>query len=115
MSRARMTMRAEVERNAAAGTDPYGQPLPADYQPLHAALACFVWNRQAREVVDDDKTAVVEDLRALFPKGADIAVTDEIVAVKDRQGNVLFPGRLRIDAVPQYKHRHQEAVLKRVA
>lgn len=115
MSRARMTMRAQIERNAEAGTDDYGHPLPADFQPLHAALPCFVWSRQGREAVDGDKTALVEDLRAMFPKAADVAERDEIVAVKDRRGNVLFGGRLRIDAPPQFKHRHVEAALKRVA
>ncbi len=113
MARSRMTMRAEVERNTAAATDPHGHPVAPVFTAL-ATLPCWVWSKQSREIVDGDKTAVIEDLRALFPKAADIAEGDEIVQVTDRQSVVLFAGRLRIDAAPQRKQRHLEAALKRV-
>ena len=107
-------MRAELERNTAAATDPHGHPVAPNFTPL-ATLPCWVWSRQAREVIDGDKTAVIEDLRALFPAGADVAEGDEIARVTDRRGVVLFAGRLRVDAAPQRKVRHLEAALKRVA
>jgi len=109
-----MTQRAEVERNTAAGTDPHGHPVAPAFAAL-GTLPCFVWSKQSREVVDGDKTAVIEDLRALFPKTADIAEGDEIARVTDRRGVVLFAGRLRVDAPPQRKAGHIEAALKRVA
>lgn len=112
MSRGRMTMRAAVERNGAAGTDDYGHPV-APVFAAHATLACFVWSNQRRAVVDGDKTATVEDLRAVFPLDADIGEADEIASVTDRQGSVLLSGRFRIDAL-QRKHRHLEATLVRV-
>ena len=113
MARARMTMRAEVERNTAAGTDPHGHPVAPFFTAL-ATVPCWVWSKQARVAVDGDKTAVIEDLRALFPVSADIVEGDEIARVTDRRGAVLF-GRLRVDAPPQRKVRHLEAALKRVA
>lgn len=108
-----MTMRAEVERNTATGTDAYGHPLAPAFTPL-ATVACYVWSRQSRELVDGDKTAVIEDLRGLFPSDADIAEGDELARVTDRRGRVLFPGRLRVDAPPQRKPHHREAALRRV-
>ncbi len=114
MARAMMTMRAEVERNTAAGTDPHGHPMAPSFTAL-ATLPCHVWSKQSREAVDGDKTAVIEDLRALFPVSADVREGDEIAQVTDRRGTVLFPGRLRVDAPPQRKVRHLEAALKRVA
>ena len=108
-----MTMRADVERNTAAGTDAYGGPVAPAFTVL-GTFACFVWSRQGRVITDGDKTAVVEDLRAIFPLGTDIQETDEIVSVKDRRGVEIIAGRLRVDAPPQRKHRHLEAALERV-
>lgn len=109
-----MTMRAEVERNTAAGTDAYGHPIAPVFTPL-ATMPCFVWSKQSRQIVDGDKTAVIEDLRAIFPLGADLAEGDEIARVTDRRESEIIPGRLRIDAVPQRKHDHLEAALRRVS
>jgi len=108
----RLTMRADVERDQAAGTDDWGQPVPADYQPL-ATLRCFVWSKNSREVVDG-KVAMVEDLRAIFALDADIRGDDEIAQVTGRAGTVLISGRLRIEGPVQRKHTHQEAALRRL-
>jgi hypothetical protein len=107
-----MTMRAVVERNTASGTDAHGHPV-APVFTAHATLPCFVWSRQRREAVDGAKTALVEDMRGIFPLAADIAEADEIASVTDRRGVELLSGRVRIDAI-QRKHRHLEAALKRV-
>lgn len=112
MSRGTMTMRADVERNTASGTDAHGHPVAPVFTAL-ATLPCFVWSTARREVADGGKTALVEDLRAMFPLGADVAEGDEIAKVTDRQGTVLLTGRLRIAAL-QRKHRHLEAALDRV-
>ncbi|MEP0406958.1 hypothetical protein [Roseibium sp.] len=106
-------MRASVERDQASGTDSWGNPLPADFQPL-GVLKCFVWSTASREIVDGDKTAMIEDMRALFALGADIAEDDEISAVKNRAGDEIIPGRLKVEGPVQRKHTHQEAALKRI-
>lgn len=106
-------MRAEVERNNVAGTDAYGHPLPASFVPL-GTYPCFAWSRQSRAVVDGGKTALVEDLRAIFPRGTDIREGDEIVRITDRKWVEIVAGRLRVDATPQAKTRHLEVALKRV-
>lgn len=105
-------MRAVVERNTASGTDAYGHPVPPVFGP-HATLPCFVWSTQRRTVADGDKTALVEDHRALFPLGADVTEADEIASVTDRRGAEILSGRFRIEAI-QRKHTHLEAALERV-
>lgn len=109
----RLTMRAAVERNTATGTDPHGNPV-APVFAAHATLACFVWSTSSRELVGDDRTAMIEDMRAMFALGADIAEDDEISSVTDRKGVTIIPGRLRVEGPVQRKHTHLEAALKRI-
>ena len=109
----RLTMRALVERDQASGTDAWGNPVAPDFQPL-ATLPCFVWSNQSRELVDGDKTAMIEDMRALFALDADITENDEISSVTNRQDVEIIPGRLKVEGPVQRKHTHQEAALKRI-
>lgn len=115
MIAARLTMRAQVLRNAATGKDSWGNPVPANWQPQGTPLRCFVWSNTSREAVDGDKTAMVEDLRGLFALGADLRADDELASVTDRKGVVQHYGRLKVDGPVQFKHNHLEAALKRVA
>jgi hypothetical protein len=110
----RLTMRAHVERNVATGKDGWNQPVAPDYQPL-AVLPCFAWSPAAREIMDGDKVAAIQDVRIMFARGADVRVDDEVDGITSRQGEVLFAGRFRIDGPPQFKHNHIEAPLRRVA
>jgi len=110
----RLTMLALLERNQATGTDVYNQPVARDFQPHGDPLACFAWSPSARAQVDSDKSAQLEDVRAMFAIGADVLEHDELSAITSRQGAVLFPGRLRVDGPVQFKHTHLEASLKRV-
>ena len=110
----RLTHRAEVQRNVAAGTDDWGQPLPPDFQQLHAALPCFAWSTRSKELVDGAKTAQIEDLRIMFGLKADVAEGDELLSVTDRAGRVLIEGRLKIEGPVQHKHNHREASLQRI-
>lgn len=111
----RLTMRALLERNAEQGEDSWGQPLPPELAVVAEALPCFVWSTSSRELIDGQKTAMVEDMRALFAPSADVREHDEIARVTDRQGAVIVPGRLRIEGPVQRKHGHQEAMLRRIA
>lgn len=110
----RLTMRALVERNVAAGSDPHGNPVAPVFAPL-ATLPCFVWSTASRELVGDERTAMIEDMRALFALGADIDEGDEIARVTDRRGAEIIPGRLRVEGPAQRKHSHVEVALRRVS
>ena len=105
-------MRADVERDTASGTDAYGLPVKPVFTAL-ATIPCFVYSRQRREVVDGDKSALVEDMRALFALDANVAEGDEFSNVKDRLGVVILSGRFQLETL-QRKHRHLEAGLLRV-
>lgn len=109
----RLTMRAIVQRNTASGKDAWGQPVAPSWSTV-ATLRCFAWSNQSRELLDGDKTAMIEDMRIMVALGADLRDGDELTAITDREGNVLIPGRLKVEGPVQRKHTHQEAALKRV-
>ena len=110
----RLTMRAAVERDQATGTDAWNNPVAPDYQPV-GTLHCFIWSNASRELVDGQKTAMIEDVRGLFALGANLAEGDEIASVTDRAGTVLIAGRLKVEGPVQFKHTHLEAALRRIS
>lgn len=114
MIHGRLTMRARVERPVSPGRDDWGGPLAPVMQLVDEAMACFVWSRMSREVIDGSKTALIEDLRIMVGREADLAEGDELAQVTDRAGALLIPGRLRIEGPVQHKHSHQEAGLRRI-
>lgn len=109
----RLTMRAVMLRNTAAGTDPRGHQLPPVWT-ANGTLRCFVWSNASREAVDGDKTAMIEDMRGLFALGSDIDEGDRVSAVTDKAGTVLIAGPMEVEGPVQRKHTHLEAALKRV-
>ncbi|WP_339745576.1 hypothetical protein [uncultured Maricaulis sp.] len=109
----RLIHRAEVERDQATAKDNWGGDVAPDFQPL-ASLRCWAWSSATREVVDGDKTAVIEDMRVMFALSADIREDDEIAAITNRRGDVIFAGRFRVDGQVEHKHTHLEAALKRI-
>ncbi len=111
-ARSRMTMRAVIERNTATAEDTYGHPVTPVFE-AHATIPCWIWSRQRREVVDGSKTAVIEDLRVMFPLGADVQAGDKITSITDRRGAEIMAGEFMIEPV-QRKLNHLEAALERV-
>ncbi len=112
-ARGKMTMRAVVERDTATGTDDFGNPVKPAFTPV-ATIPCWAWSNADREIVDGNKSALIEDFRAMFSKLADVQEGDEIVNITDRRKVVLFPGRFQIETI-QFKHDHVEASLQAVA
>lgn len=91
-----MTMRAAIERGTTA-PDEYGQPGPASWAAL-ATVPCWLFSQVEREVMGT-KTAVVEDLRMLVPRGTDVTELDRINGVVDRRGISVRAGILVIESV----------------
>lgn len=110
----RLTMRAQVERPSASAKDAWGNPVAPVMAPVGDPVACFIWSKSSREIVDGDKTAMVEDVRGLFALAADIREGDELTTITDRAGNMLIPGRLKVEGPVQFKHSHREAALRRI-
>lgn len=79
-----------------------------------AALACFIWSKSSREVMDGTKDAQIGDMRGMFALGADIQGEDEISAIIDRAGQVIIAGRLKVIGPVQRRHTHLEADLRRI-
>jgi len=110
----RLTMRAHVERNEAAGSDAWNSPVAPAFASIGAPVPCFVWSSQSRKLVDGAKSALLEDMRAMFALGADVQPGDEIATVTDRRGIEIVPGRLAIEGPVQRKHTHVEVSLRRI-
>ena len=106
-----MTMRAKLERDQETGSDSFNNPLPEDFQAL-ATVSCWAFSKARREVVDGDKTAVLEDLRLMVPLATDVNEKDRVANVLDREGTVLFAGPLRIDSVVR-RRRHLELLVQK--
>lgn len=110
----RLTHRAVQERNSATGTDDWGGPAAPAFAEIDAGLACFVYSKSSRELVDGAKTALIEDLRVMVGLDADLRAGDELSSITDRAGNVIVPGRLKVEGPVQFKHNHREAALQRI-
>jgi hypothetical protein len=106
-ARSAMTHRATIERlthsSPGATEDEWGHAAApegeGDWEELEAAVPCRVWYSSEREVTDGDKTAAIEDRRAIMPLGTDVTEGDRILSVTDRRGNELFAGPIRIESV----------------
>lgn len=116
--RSRMTMRATIERNTAAGTDAWNQPAVPTWTPQEYQLPCLAWTTEAKDASpgrEDMKVAGLERWRAMFPAGADLLDVDRIAQITDRQGVVIFSGPLLIVAPIEVKRTHIEVGLRRIA
>jgi hypothetical protein len=107
-----MIHRAALERDMASGDDIYGQPLPPDWQPV-GVLPCRAYSTQAREVTDPGGETVIVDVRALFPRAADVRHGDRIVSISTRLAVVIWPGPFAVDTVVP-RSDHHEVMLRRI-
>lgn len=107
-----MTHRAAITRDTSSGTDDWGRPIPPTFTAL-ATVACRAWSKTRKEVRDDGKEVVIEDLRALFPKSADIQTGDR-VTINDRLGALIFDS-LAVQTVSRHgaNVRHREVMFER--
>ena len=112
-ARSRMTHRVLVQR-ATTVDDEYGMPGPSTWATHIASLACWFWQRAEREVMDTNKTAIVEDLRMIVPKGTDLSEKDRINGVTDRRGTVIRTGLMGIESVIS-RRQHLELALRGIA
>jgi hypothetical protein len=110
----RLTHRARIERNTASAADAWGNPVAPVFTVLHNALPCWFWSKQSRELADGTKTAMIEDARIMFARGADVREGDVITNIADRKGALVVSGRLKIEGPVQFKHTHLEAALQRI-
>jgi len=111
-ARSSMTHRA-VLRRPVRTTDAWGQDSvssPAGHEIL-PVIACKVYKKNGKLVLDNNKIARVDEMRIRFPLNADVRALDELGDVTDRLDKVLFKGPFVIRA-PIRLHGHQEASLE---
>ena len=108
-----MTHRATVSRNTGAGTDAWNRPDAPTFTPQTPDIACRVWRKTKRHVDDDGKESLIDDIRGLFPKTADIQTGDR-VTINDRLGNLIFDS-LAVLTVSRHgaNVRHREIMFER--
>lgn len=95
--RGAMTMRAQIERSTPQPATPWGQPGPPVFEPL-GTVPCRAWSKTRRQIRDDGKEAIVEDMRAVVPASADVKSGDRLI-VENRLGDVLFDGPVAVQTV----------------
>lgn len=108
-----MTHRAVVSRDTSDSTDDWNRPIPPTFTVQPDDIACRAWSKSRKEVRDDGKEVLIEDIRALFPKGADIQ-TGVRVTINDRLGAPIFDS-LAVQTVSRRgaNVRHREVVFER--
>lgn len=92
-----MTMRAVVSRDTDRPTTGWGHPEPPQRTESHT-IPCKAWVKTRVETRSEGKEAVIEDLRARVPAGADILEGDAI-EIRDRLGAVLYAGPIEVRTV----------------
>ena len=108
-----MTPRAVVSRDTSSGTDDWGRPIPPAFTVQADSIPCRAWSKSRKEVRDDGKEVLIEDIRALFPKDADIQTGDR-VTINDRLDNLVFD-ELAVQTVSRRgaNVRHREVMFER--
>ncbi len=110
----KMVHRAVVQRDTATGTGAWNTPPAPTWAAHLAAAKCFAWSVAGREVVDNTKTVVVEDIKAIFPLGTDLTEKDRITNITDRQSVVLFAGPMGVEKIQRHVS-HLEASLVKLS
>lgn len=107
-----MTMRATVQVNTQATSDPYGQTQPPVWAAKFAdPIPCFVWTSSRKEQVNEQTTTTIVQIRMMIPRDIDVTERDRILMVQDRQGELLYPGPFNVRSV-EWKKDHWELMLE---
>ena len=113
VARTRMTMRAVIQRDTATSTDDHGQPAVPVWS-AGTSTPCYCWQEKMTEVIDVNKTAILDQLRMMLPTGTDVTRADRVLNVTDRRGTVKFTGPFLIDGDPEIRATHVELSLRQV-
>ncbi len=111
-ARSRMTMRGILQVPTTV-TDSFGQPGAATWATTGDPLACYAWTKMKREANDPDKISLVEDFRAIVPRGTPIRDEYRFLNIQDRLGNEIFAGPIMIETIQVFAD-HLELALRRV-
>lgn len=108
--------RCAIERDASqdsGATDPYGHPLPADWQPHLAEVPCSYWQADSATSVEPAEV-VVTSHRLAVPHGTDVRPSDRVAVVLGADGLARTERPLRVDGLLA-RESHVELRLTEVA
>lgn len=88
--------RATVERDTATGRDGWNSPKAPAFEVLEADQPCDYWVADEDLITGPNVNAAVERARMLIPKGADVAIGDEVSDVRNESGITISAGRLKV-------------------
>jgi hypothetical protein len=108
-----MTMRVDIDHDVAPD-DPYGNPMPPQWELLYADQACFAWTTAREEVMSNNQTIVLENLRVMLPKEVGVNERHRMNSICDRMDLVTFEGPFDIKSV-EWKRDHWECALERAS
>lgn len=105
-----MQDRLVIERDVAAGDDPWGdRPVP-EWQ-AQPALPCWWWTIPNTDVIDENKEVGLNRVRIGVPLSASVLRTDRVGAIRDRRGNIQLEGPMIIrDLLRKRTHLEIEAI-----
>lgn len=104
--------RATVERDTATGRDGWNNPAPPAFEVLEAEQPCDYWATDEDLLTGPNANAALERTRMLVPKGADIAIGDEISDVRNESGITISAGRLKVVGDLPMEPTHRELRLE---
>ncbi|MGH3029271.1 MAG: hypothetical protein ACRDNE_00615 [Gaiellaceae bacterium] len=112
-SRVGLRHHCTIERDSAARTDDWGNPAPPSWSRHLIDVPCRAWTEAAREPIDDAKTVAFEDRRLALELGTDLTESDQVAAVTDHKGKVIFEGPMSIEGILNFAD-HTELLLERI-
>ena len=108
--RSRMTHRAAITRDTEIGTDNFGQPQTAP--KALCTVPCLAWASTIRRVVGE-KLAVIPVVEAVVPSAADVAESDQVASVTNREGVVIFSGPMTVLSVEDTRNGFKTVLARR--
>jgi hypothetical protein len=93
-----MRMFAIVSRSETPAVDASGHPGKSVFEELSGSIPCRIWSKDRRAINNVGRSVVLEDLRGMFPVGADVQEKDRL-RILDKQGNVIFPGPIAVESI----------------
>ena len=103
LARRSMTHRATVERDANYGglANNWGDDSVPDWQTHLASQPCHFWfeERFSGPSVDASRSVTLTRRRMIVPESTDITENDRVLIIKDRQGDTIADGPMRIDSI----------------
>ncbi len=112
-----MTHRATVKRDVSSASNDWEGEEASDFVVVASGVRCRVWSKARKWINDDGKEVIMEDIRALIGRSADIEEGDRLT-ITNRLHVTLFDGPIVVKSKqlisgPSSQIDHYELILTR--